>query len=234
MFAYKSRIANAFRVLLTAVILFNALMPTVALAKSSTSQSDFANAPVSQNEGKQSTNKIVLPTENNIQRQNFSRPISRVGEMAKPSDNSVMQTSTVLLQCDPISSTFAFTPGMYGSPICPDQPPGISLTETFVKDEGLYSPAGGFMRFRILCQGNDCDAPKIYYRASMDATYNDRFPDGITWGAKLYMNVYADSEMTVTQGMQNGVCGVGQSGSCHFEIVGVIPNDIHFTKPCGF
>ncbi|MCI0555388.1 MAG: hypothetical protein L0287_30965, partial [Anaerolineae bacterium] len=128
---------------------------------------------------------------------------------------------TVLLLCDPISETL---PHGYGGPICPNQSPGISLTETFVKDESIYNPAGGFVRFRLLCQSGSCEPPDIYYLASMDATYHDQWNTRQIWSASLYTDARFTTPMV--QGMPNGVCGVAASGSCHFEIAGVIPKEI--------
>ena len=205
----KPRAEITFRILLTAVILFNALAPTISVA-----------------EAKQASASIIATRSLAVKQENssipiFERPKARVDEVSQSIESTALQTSDVLLQCDPTSSTL---PQYYGSPICPNQSPAISLTETFSKDESIYNPAGGFARFRLLCQGGSCEPPDIYYQASMDATYHDKWGAVQTWGASLYVDAHFTT--TLVQGMPNGVCGVAAWGSCHFDIAGVIPKEI--------
>jgi hypothetical protein len=95
MFTPKPRLEIASRMFLIAVILFNALIPTAASAKSSVTASDFAGAFENKKLGKSSDIDLLPRTENQY-RQRFARPISNVSEQAKP----LLQSSEGWLVCD--------------------------------------------------------------------------------------------------------------------------------------
>ena len=70
-------------------------------------------------------------------------------------DANALQTSTVLLACDPGSYTFPD----FG-PVCSGAGPDISLTEEFDVVGRIPYLGGGDVTFRIQCEGVDC-APQI-------------------------------------------------------------------------
>jgi len=95
MFA-KPRMAVALRVFLMAVILFNALSPTLASAKPSL-PNNSADSSENQNWGKShEIDRSSLKSNNYLQR--FARPISDVSESPEP----VLQSSVGWLVCDKV------------------------------------------------------------------------------------------------------------------------------------
>ena len=113
MFARKLIIEIVGRVLLIAIILFNALAPTVAFAKPSIETSEITARLENGNAGKQSNNTIHL-IQDDYQRRSFENPINKVQENPKRNSPVSLQTSDdVLIQCvaatAPCSDT---TPGV--------------------------------------------------------------------------------------------------------------------------
>lgn len=145
MLSKKLKVEMIARALMISIILFNALMPTIALAKSSATQNDLVTSLKNSSEEKLNKPDFLASIENNPQ-QRYVRPISQANEKLDQSENAILQTGTALLQCDPSSSTQP-----WGSPICSSTNPSISLTETFEKDEGISNFAGGDVRFKIQC-----------------------------------------------------------------------------------
>jgi RHS repeat-associated protein/CSLREA domain-containing protein len=221
MFA-KPRIAVTLRVFLIVVILFNALAPTFASAKSSLSNDSFGS---SENQITGNSDKTSLSKNNYLQR--FARPTSQVSELEQASENAVMQMSTVLLKCDsPNSYTW---PAL--EPICSTTNPNISLTETFHSNAGIQASATGDVRFKLVCEGGNCAPKDIFYRAVLNGAFQTTSTFGscignppCSWGAKLYNDIHFTTH--TIQGMQDGVCGTIPSGSCRFEISGVIPKEV--------
>ena len=139
MFALKSGKEIITRMLLIAVILFNALAPTAAAAKPSTTQTDPINS--SETRDNQWHNKtIVHPS--------FERPVSRTGELSRQNESQLLQTQPVLIQC--------VTSG------CSDGNPNTVLTETIE-----MPPDSRNIRFKILCEGTGCSQVDIYFRATL-------------------------------------------------------------------
>src|SRR5688572_763189 len=92
MFAVKSLTGIVTRLLLSVVILFNALVTTASNAKSADAESNFDTSSETQNwESLKETETVY---------QSFVRPISRVSEPVRETDNALLQTGTALLKCD--------------------------------------------------------------------------------------------------------------------------------------
>ena len=91
MFATKVRMTVALRFFLIAVILFNTLTPTAALAKLSIATSDWGKSLESKVEGNTNEVSVSSLTENH-ERQNFIRPTSQLREAAQPFESVALQT----------------------------------------------------------------------------------------------------------------------------------------------
>ena len=198
MFTFCPKTSTLIRGILIATVLFNSLAPRAALAKSPAKQDEI-----------ETTHPVLVEN----QFQSFTRPMPRV---VQAQESAALQTPTVLLLCDPGSSTQP-----WGSPICASPNPAVSLTETFTKEEGIAWFAGGDVTFRLQCPGGNCAPPNIYYRASMDATFYDRWGAVQDWTANVYTNAHFAT--VITEGVQNVVCAEDvSSGSCHSEMEGMI------------
>ena len=139
-------------------------------------------------------------------------------------DANALQTSTVLLACDPGSYTFPD----FG-PVCSGAGPDISLTEEFDVVGRIPYLGGGDVTFRIQCEGVDCAPQDIYYAASMDVTFSDPWGTPHDWDASLTNDIHFTT--TMSEG-ENIKCGVNvASGECHLEISGVIPAEIISENP---
>jgi|GEM_PF-4887858 len=193
MFTVNSR-ARIVHITLIVMFLFGAAVPTTALAKPSVIQNDLANSS-------DEAENLVKTIENTR-------------------DENALQTSTVLLACDPGSFTFpAF------GPVCSGASPATSLTEEFDVTGRIPYLGGGDVKFKIQCEGVDCVPQNIYYAASMDVTFSDPWGTPHDWNASLTNEMHFTT--TTSEGISNTKCGVNvASGECHLEISGVIPAEI--------
>jgi hypothetical protein len=225
MSAQKPLTGILIRLFLSIVILFNALTPSTAAAKSLFSSTTSDNSLEDQKTGDSREAELSSPSDSNSQR-DFARPTSRVSQSSAAEENAALQTGTVLLQCDPSSMTW---PGFES--ICDSSTPSISITETFYSNAGIQASATGDVRFKLVCEGGNCTTQDIYYRAIMDGTFQTTSTFGSCigsppchWKARLYNDIHFTEH--IIQGTQDGVCGTTPSGTCRFEILGVIPKEI--------
>lgn len=151
----------------------------------------------------------------------LAKPSVIQNDLANSSDEvNALQTSTVLLACDPGSFTFPD----FG-PVCSGASPAISLTEEFDVTGRIPYLGGGDVKFKIQCEGVDCVPQDIYYAASMDVTFSDPWGTPHDWDASLTNEMHFTT--TTSEGISNTKCGVNvASGECHLEISGVIPAEI--------
>ena len=170
MFATKIRMTVALRFFLIAVILFNALSPILASAKSLPLSNNSVDTSETQSKG--TSNKLELSSlkENNYL-QRFSHPTSNESEKAKQSGPPLMQSSIASLKCV-----------LYFQDHCSSTDEGMVLTETY--DTGVNGDVYA-ISFKILCEDWDCPNRKIYYRAKMEVEYSDPWGSPMTWKARL-------------------------------------------------
>ncbi len=140
----------------------------------------------------------------------------RIVNRASESKNLQTQSSAISLICI--------------DALCSDPGPNTTLTEIFDDDSGgIEWYAGGSIRFRLQCEGTGCVPKNIYYRAVLDGEFLSTPTFGTCgqscfWGANLYADLHLNSN--AIWGLQNGTCGTTLSGTCHFEISGVIPAEM--------
>jgi phosphatidylserine/phosphatidylglycerophosphate/cardiolipin synthase-like enzyme len=156
----------------------------------------------------------------------LAKPSVIQNDLANSSDDAnALQTSTVLLACDPGSYTFPD----FG-PVCSGASPGTSLTEEFDVSGRIPYLGGGDVTFKIQCEGVGCVPQDIYYAASMDVTFSDPWGTPHDWDASLTNEIHFTT--TTSEGISNHKCGVNvASGECHLEISGVIPAEIFSENP---
>jgi RHS repeat-associated protein len=215
MFAFVSRTEIMIRVLLIAMVLFNALAPTAALAKPSAIQNDLVNTSENRSGEKQNEAESLSSVENGHQ-ERFARPISRVNEKPQQSENVLAQTPDAMLACKDAS-------------ICTDLGPSVVLTEIVDSSVGNIS---GHYPFQIQCSGTNCTKRDIYWRASMDFIVGNAHPNPLTesFNAHLYAGVpFANQEGTGN--IHNAFCAIATFGQipparCHLETSGVIQQEL--------
>ncbi len=193
------------RALLSTVIVFNALAPTVVTR----AQQESVSTTESNSQAAEQENHSAPTFEHPVARI-AERPTLETSEPSQASKSSFAQTPSVLIQC------------VYPDQACPDPNPNVVLTESY---EGY---GGGESYFRILCTGTNCTKQDIYYRASLDVTYWDRW--GAQWAAYVYGRSVSTGE-NGTGGIYDVICGQGYTGTCHFETFGVIPAEIISGNP---
>ena len=225
MFSFRSRIDSAIRILMLVAIMFNAVSPTQASAKSFPPSNNPTDSSVNQKgEIRNEVENTSLKESNYLQR--FARPTSNASEPAQESEKSVLQTGMVLLQCDPGSKTWpAF------QSICSTSVPNISLTQSFVSSAVIEGSSWGEVRFKVVCQGGNCAPQDIYYLVNMIGNFKTTPTFGscpasgpCDWRISLYNDIHFMT--TSFRGMQNVVCGTTPTGSCKYQIAGVIPKEM--------
>lgn len=222
MFAFRSQIEFACRSALIVTLMFSALSPRVAFAQSSIS-GDELTLNSSKESGGTSLVKdtAVVPS----QYQTYSRPIPRTSDESSQPVLIPPESADVRLK-GTTSGSSRFPPG---STTCTDPNPAISISESFHTDAGVNWYTGGQLRMKLECTGANCAPPDIYYHAILDGTFATTTTFGSCgqncfWGADLH--AYINFITTATWGDSELVCGTTPSGTCHFELSGMIPGEM--------
>ena len=208
MFANFLRKESMIRVLLIAVILINATIPTVALAKPLNDDLENQIARV-----KETRSKPFI--ENNHQYTNLERPISRVSEDSQPSEISKVIIHDADISC-------------YTSQ-CSDPGPAVVLAEEF----SASNPPGMYY-FRIDCPAAPCASRDIYWHVSVDFTVMNGWPSPPTttfhsyvepWGHTGYWHYTLSENRVIREYCTEHTYGA-PAATCHLEAFGVIPGEI--------
>ncbi|HKJ40098.1 MAG TPA: SBBP repeat-containing protein [Anaerolineales bacterium] len=213
MFAKLLRKEIVIRVLLIAVILINATIPTMALAM------PLVNDLENQNAGGGEETSTNIPVENNYQQANLERPVTKqVTRSDQPlKTQGIIHDATIT--CD--------------EGTCSDPGPDVVLTEVVVDTSSM-----GWHSFRIQCPSSPCASRDIYWHVSMDFTFGNTNPT--IYVVPFKANIFGGSASTPSWGEGSGgihdfYCGDAvfnaPPGTCHLEAGGVIQKEIIAGNP---
>ena len=199
MFAVKSSTEIILRALLITVVLFNALAPTAAFAKSSSTQNDLVNSSENRNGERENEFGTTSSIENNSQDQRFARPTTLKG-LYMPMFQA--PTQDALFQCDDI----------YPTNSCPDH---IAHPGPFRTTSSTNGQTGAFIRFSCPPENTECyNDYDVYYHVEWTVTWST-YPGHHGPGDMIIMVNHV--------GPTHYVCGgSGTSGTCQGLQEGII------------